>query len=248
LFFFSSCENQATTSENRSLLDEPGNSCYDQVVTIGCLEDTLLLTLDSIPMFPNCEISVSIIYCLDEQMGLVQIATGDYQLIQTCQELQDSLNYVAQNGTDGELNSFISEIDVQVYNEILRKLFEIHGNNASCQDNQNITYMTEYIRPSCFAYCLFYSEVPSGEGRGGRSDGGGSPQIFWSKSLCDSDGCCLHEYIVCFDNTGDSIKVTKVRVTEVVKPSVLEECSSGTPDGLGDPATVRCLPCEFNCN
>ncbi|MBP6396933.1 MAG: hypothetical protein KA340_03555 [Saprospiraceae bacterium] len=246
LAFFSSCEQGGGESENSNTRLDPGNSCYEEVVTSTCMEDTAVFILDGIPSFPGCEISLSLVYCFDDFGTLKHVATGNFELISTCQELQDSINAHMLGDTDGELNTFFSDLDEEIYDELVKELFESLGNDLPC--GSAITYVTEYIRPSCYAYCLYTADVPTGEGGlDGRNDGG-NQQTFWNKSSCDSNGCCIVEYNACYDVAGDSIRVHKIRSGKVVTPLILEQCSSGTPDGLHDPTTIRCLPCDFNCN
>lgn len=129
---------------------------------------------------------------------------------------------------------------------LVKELFESLGNGLPC--GSAITYVTEYIRPSCYAYCLYTADVPiGGEGRRGRNDGG-NQQTFWAKSSCDSNGCCIVEYNVCYNVAKAVLEVRKTHTGKVVSPIIIEQCSNGTPDGMHDPSTIRCLPCDFNCN
>ena len=84
LSFLSSCEQGGNEQENLNSRFDPGNSCYDEVVTSTCIEDTTVFVLDGIPSFPGCEISLSLIYCFDDFGTLKYVATGNFELISTC--------------------------------------------------------------------------------------------------------------------------------------------------------------------
>jgi hypothetical protein len=246
LAFLTSCEQGGNESENLGFRLDPGNSCYEEVTTSTCIEDTAIFVLDEIPSFPGCQITLSLVYCFDDFGTLKHVATGNFELISTCQALQDSINAHIARDTDGELNTFFADLDEEIYNGLVKELFQKLGDDLPC--GSSITYVTEYVRPSCYAYCLYTADVPSGEGRSeGRTDGG-EQQTFWNKSSCDSNGCCIVEYYACYDVVGDSIRVLKIRSGKVVSPLIIQECSGGTPDGRNDPTTIRCLPCDFNCN
>ncbi len=245
LFFLLSCGNEFNDTNSSRLDPVPGNSCFQEVVSIECDIESDTFVIDSLPGFIDCEISLILEYCIKMESGAILIAASDFQIISTCEEIQDSLIYLTERGTDGELTQFISSLDYLIYEQLVIELFSIHGLNSPCNNPLNFSFTTTFNRPSCFAYCVFSSDVPTGDGGEGRFDGEG-PTLFWSKSQCDSNGCCQIEHLVCYDVAGDSIRVSP-RVARVVKPIVLEECRNGTPDASNDPSVVRCLPCDFNC-
>lgn len=242
----------------------PGSDCHGEMLPAPCTNfDTILVTLDSLPSYPNCQFTLKVIACKSISSGTEIISYLGYDLVPPfCNDyLNDFGELVLDTLTpQGEINDFISTLDNEIVNALDYYLYAYYGINAPCP---LANVIISYVRQSCQSNCLASYYIPDfpdydeGKGRLKSSQTNSERDLdpengyFWIKTNCSSTGCCERLVDACYNPATNMLeKVVRYRQFNQNAQNPQAECEEGIPDVLVTDnriSIIRCLLCNFDC-
>jgi hypothetical protein len=165
IFCFTSCDrftNESELNENHlevslrssgDLIDLLGTACVPSSIVLPglCNDTTFLDTIDvTLVSYPGCTFTIifQTLYC--GYAGFQDVTVGDFQIVEhDCAAFSNDIN---NNWNQTIWSSFITDFELEVYNEIQDYLIEQNVGEGSFNCSSGAYWNINFIRASCYRY------------------------------------------------------------------------------------------------
>lgn len=186
------------------------------------------ITIDSVSGYPGCTFTVVVSYYLCSWMGLMDVRSSDYQILEhDCEKFSDDLDSLPYDPTF----SYIIDFDALIYEKIEEYFMNKFMSGGTYPCGSGAVFNIIFYRSSCYKYCV--SEEEWGRGR--------VLQTIY-KIGC-GDQCCERRTYMC-ENPDGSI-YTNTSYQAPVYPTC-DQQNVGSLDCYGSNVVWE-SDCEFTC-
>lgn len=230
------------------ILDLLGVDCLiqpDPNNPAGCFDEefTETLVINDLPGYPGCSFTVEYNYLTCLFGGILQIQTGDYQIIDhDCLKFSNDIS--DSNMSEADWNDYISDFDIQVKDIIAEYMIEKFFDEEIFKCGEGVFLSVEVYASACYMYYITpISTVQQYDNlNGGISDDRNNLNTAL-KVTCGTV-CCEYTYKVCVDENGNQV------ITEI--PGQTPTSCGGdpivnVPVGIKE-GTILEKGCTINCN